>query len=87
VNQLLKKEDTNKLEIIKSAINLSSNSENAFFVIEATRFKYASLFDPLLARLSLKLLVMGMKRCQITLIRQGDCIKGNSSMPCLRIYG
>ena len=49
VNQIIKKEDTNKLEIIKSAIDLSSNSENAFFVIEATRFKYASLFDPLLA--------------------------------------
>jgi len=37
------------VEIIKSAIDLSSNSENVFFVIEATRFKYASLFDPLLA--------------------------------------
>ena len=31
VNQLFKKEDTNKLEIIKSAIDLSLNSENAFF--------------------------------------------------------
>jgi len=49
VNQIIKKEDMNKLEIIESAIDLSSNPENAFFVIEATRFKYASLFDPLLA--------------------------------------
>jgi len=49
VDRLIKKEDVNKLEIIESAIDLSSNSENAFFVIEATRFKYASLFDPLLA--------------------------------------
>jgi len=49
VDQLLKKEDTEKLEIIESKIDLSSNPENAFFVIEATRFKYASLFDPLLA--------------------------------------
>ena len=76
VNQIIKKEDTNALEIIKSAIDLSSNSENAFFVIEATRFKYASLFDPLLARLSLRLLVMGMKRCQITLILQRGLYQG-----------
>mgnify|MGYP000026366135 CR=1 FL=1 len=49
VNQLIKKEDTDKLEIIESAIDLSSHPENAFFLIEAIRFKYASLFDPLLA--------------------------------------
>jgi len=49
VDQLLKKKDTNKLEIIKSAIDFSSHPESVFFLIEATRFKYASLFDPLLA--------------------------------------
>lgn len=49
VNQILKKEEINKLEIIESTIDLSSNPVNTFFVIESTRFKYASLFDPLLA--------------------------------------
>ena len=49
VDQLLKREDTDKLEIIKSAIDFSSHPESVFFLIEATRFKYASLFDPLLA--------------------------------------
>ena len=49
VNQIIKKEEANKLEIVESVIDLSSNPEGVFFVIEATRFKYASLFDPLLA--------------------------------------
>ena len=49
VNQIIKKEDTSKLETVESVIDLSSNPESVFFVIEATRFKYASLFDPLLA--------------------------------------
>ncbi|RLF49087.1 MAG: helicase, partial [Thermoplasmata archaeon] len=49
VDQLLKREDTDKLEIIKSAIDFSSHPESVFFLIEATLFKYASLFDPLLA--------------------------------------
>ncbi len=49
VNQLLKKKEVNKIETVESVIDLSSNPESAFFVIEATRFKYASLFDPLLA--------------------------------------
>ena len=49
IDQLLKKEETDKLEIIKSAIDFSSHPESVFFLIEATRFKYASLFDPLLA--------------------------------------
>ena len=49
INQIIKKEDAAKLEIVKSEIDFSSDPENAFFVIEATRFKYASLFDPLLA--------------------------------------
>jgi len=49
VNDIIKKEDANKLEIVESALDFSSNPENVFLVIEATRFKYASLFDPLLA--------------------------------------
>ncbi|MEZ0343385.1 MAG: helicase-related protein [Caldimicrobium sp.] len=49
VNQLLKKGDLSNLEIIESTIDLSSNPQDTFFLIEATRFKYASLFDPLLA--------------------------------------
>jgi len=49
VDQIIKKEDANKLKIAKLTIDLSSNPEDAFLVIEATRFKYASLFDPLLA--------------------------------------
>ena len=49
VNQIIKKEEVDKLETIKSAPDFSSNPEDVFFVIEATRFKYASLFDPLLA--------------------------------------
>ena len=49
VNQIIKKQDTNKLEKVESKFDLSSNPENVFFLIEATRFKYASLFDPLLA--------------------------------------
>ena len=49
VNQIIKREEVNKLKIIESPLDFSSNPEHAFFVIEATRFKYASLFDPLLA--------------------------------------
>ena len=49
INQLLKKQDLDSVEIMDSTIDFSANSENTFFIIEATRFKYASLFDPLLA--------------------------------------
>ncbi len=49
INQILKKEDTDKLEIIESTINFSSDPQNTSLVIEAVRFRYASLFDPLLA--------------------------------------
>ncbi len=46
---VITKDEASKLEIIDSTIDFSSNSEDVFFAIEATRFKYASLFDPLLA--------------------------------------
>ena len=49
VNTVMKKEEAGELETIETAPDLSSNPEVVFSVIEATRFKYASLFDPLLA--------------------------------------
>jgi len=49
VSQLITKEEMSKLETVESLIDFSSNPERVFLVIEATRFKYASLFDPLLA--------------------------------------
>jgi len=49
IDQLIKREDTDKVEIIRSGMDFSANSEEVFFTLEATRFKYASLFDPLLA--------------------------------------
>jgi len=49
IDQLLRPEDLNKLEIFKDTIDFSADPENSFFFVEATRFKYASLFDPLLA--------------------------------------
>ncbi len=49
VDVFLRRDEINRLEIIEDIIDLSSDPENTFFAIEATRFKYASLFDPLLA--------------------------------------
>ena len=49
VNQLLSKEDLSRLEIVETAVDFSSDPQDTFFLIEATRFKYASQFDPLLA--------------------------------------
>lgn len=48
INQLLKREDIGKLEIVSQAIDFSSSAQDTFFFVEATRFKYASLFDPFL---------------------------------------
>jgi superfamily II DNA or RNA helicase len=49
IDQLLKVEDLSNLEVAETTVDLSSDPQETFFVIEATRFKYASLFDPLLA--------------------------------------
>ena len=49
VDQLLTKEDVKKIRIYEDIIDFSATPENSFFILEATRFKYASLFDPLLA--------------------------------------
>lgn len=38
-----------QLKVIKEEINFSADGEEVFLLIEALRFKYASLFDPLLA--------------------------------------
>ena len=48
INQLLRKEDVEKLQIVNQAIDFSSSAQDTFFFVEATRFKYASLFDPFL---------------------------------------
>ncbi len=49
IDQLLKPDDLDNLEIFKDIIDFSASPEDSFFFVEATRFKYASLFDPLLA--------------------------------------
>lgn len=48
-DNVLTKDEKAKLEVVESTIDFSSNSENVMLAIEATRFKYASIFDPLLA--------------------------------------
>ncbi|MGC8966292.1 MAG: DEAD/DEAH box helicase [Caldimicrobium sp.] len=49
INRVLKREELSSLEVIEPTIDFSANPQNTFFVIEAMRFKFASLFDPLLA--------------------------------------
>jgi len=49
INQVIKKEELENIEILQNLIDFSAPAEETFFLIEATRFKYASLFDPLLA--------------------------------------
>jgi len=49
VEGLIPKEDLNRIKVIETALDFSSDPEKTFLLIEATRFKYASLFDPLLA--------------------------------------
>lgn len=41
--------DFQKLEIAETELDFTAPAEDTFFLIEATRFNYASLFDPLLA--------------------------------------
>ncbi|MGC8744983.1 MAG: helicase-related protein [Verrucomicrobiia bacterium] len=48
IDQLIPKEDYEKLSKIDSDLNFTASGSHAFLAIEATRFKYASLFDPLL---------------------------------------
>ncbi|HHF57800.1 MAG TPA: helicase, partial [candidate division WOR-3 bacterium] len=49
MDQLIKKDELNNVEILEKIIDFSAPPEESFFTIESIRFKYASLFDPLLA--------------------------------------
>ncbi|MEO0119158.1 MAG: helicase-related protein [candidate division WOR-3 bacterium] len=49
IDQILSQEDIKKIEIYELPLDFSLNGEEAFLAIEATRFRFASLFDPLLA--------------------------------------
>lgn len=46
---VISQEDISKLESLELLLDFSANPDNTFLFLEATRFKYASLFDPLLA--------------------------------------
>jgi len=49
VNQILDSQQLEKVEVINRIVDFSSKADDIFFVVEATRFRYASLFDPFLA--------------------------------------
>ncbi len=49
IDSLLSQSDFELLKATESEIDFAAPSEDTFFFIEATRFNYASLFDPLLA--------------------------------------
>ena len=49
VNQLIRREELRNIEVVERRIDFSAQPENSFLTIEAFRFRYASLFDPLLA--------------------------------------
>ncbi len=49
VDRLIEKDELSKIEVLKDEIDFSAYPENTFLGIEAIRFNYASLFDPLLA--------------------------------------
>jgi len=49
IDQLIKKDELNNVETLEKIIDFSAPPEESFFTIESIRFKYASLFDPLLA--------------------------------------
>ncbi len=49
IDQLIKKEDAAKLKLVETLIDFSSPGDEVFLSIEAERYRFASLFDPLLA--------------------------------------
>jgi len=49
IDQLIRKEDVAKLKQIETLIDFSSPADEVFLSIEAERYRFASLFDPLLA--------------------------------------
>ncbi|MGC9069550.1 MAG: DEAD/DEAH box helicase [Thermoprotei archaeon] len=48
IERIITKEEIGKIRVIKLSIDFDADPEHAFYVIEASRFKFASLFDPLL---------------------------------------
>ena len=49
IDQLIRKEDVTKLKLIETLIDFFSPADEVFLSIEAERYRFASLFDPLLA--------------------------------------
>ena len=49
IDRLFTQADFQKIEIAETRLDFAAPPESTFFLIEATRFNYASLFDPLLA--------------------------------------
>jgi superfamily II DNA or RNA helicase len=49
VDQLILKEDVKKLKTREFILDFSADANEAFLAVEAQRYKFASLFDPLLA--------------------------------------
>ena len=49
IDQLIRKEEIAKLKLIETLVDFSSPADEVFLVIEAERYRFASLFDPLLA--------------------------------------
>jgi len=49
VDQLLTREEAEKLKTREFALDFSGNGNDAFLALEAQRYRFASLFDPLLA--------------------------------------
>ncbi|MGC8979238.1 helicase-related protein [Caldisericum sp.] len=49
IDQLIPKEDIEKLETSEFVLDFTSKASEAFLAIEGLRFRFASLFDPLLA--------------------------------------
>jgi superfamily II DNA or RNA helicase len=49
IDRLIRKDELNDIETLEKIIDFSAPHEESFFTIESIRFKYASLFDPLLA--------------------------------------
>jgi SNF2 family DNA or RNA helicase len=49
IDQLISLNDFDKIKVKDLVLNFSSNASNVFLAIESIRFRFASLFDPLLA--------------------------------------
>ncbi|PLV56042.1 helicase-related protein [Thermotoga sp. SG1] len=49
VDRIIEKDQLDKLNVLEFKRDLMGDPENVFLFLEATRFRYASLFDPLLA--------------------------------------